>query len=218
MEFIINILFLEDDVLLAQSVIDELEDSHYNVSWACESDEVFELTYGSKFDLYLFDVNVPGMNGFEILKSLRDSGDDTPTIFMTSRNQIDDLKEGFSAGACDYIKKPFDIDELLIRIESKLPPSKLVKYTKLFSLDPNEYKIYCLDNTTTLPLKEFKLLEYFIKYKSQLVETDSIINDVFESSITIATLRTYIKNLKRHIEGCGVIENVKGVGYRFKLL
>jgi len=218
MEFIINILFLEDDVLLAQSVIDELEDSDYTVFWACEADEVFEFTYNNKFDLYLFDVNVPGMNGFDILKSLRDSADNTPTIFMTSRNQIDDLRSGFNVGACDYIKKPFDIDELLIRIESKLPVSNEIKYSKIFSLESKEYKIKCKQKITTLPLKEFKLLEYFILYKSKLMESESIIDDVFESAITLATLRTYIKNLKRDVDGCAVIENVKGVGYRFKFL
>jgi len=213
-----NILLLEDDVLLAQSVIDELEDNSYTISWACESDEVFDFTYENKFDLYLFDVNVPGINGFEILKSLRESGDDTPAIFMTSRNQIDDLRDGFSAGACDYIKKPFDIDELMIRIVSKLPVSTEIRYSSIFSIESNEYKIRCKEKNMTLPVKEFRLLEYFITYKSQLVQTDKIISDVFESAITIATLRTYIKNLKRHIDGCGVVENIKGVGYRFKFL
>lgn len=204
--------------MLAQSVLDELQDGGYDVSWACESQEVFDFTYESKFDLYLFDVNVPGMNGFDILKSLRESGDDTPTIFMTSRNQIDDLRDGFSVGASDYIKKPFDIDELMIRISSKLPISKEVQHSLVFSIEPSEYKIRCLDKTISLPVKEFRLLEYFISYKSQLVEINNIIEDVFESTITIATLRTYIKNLKRHTDGCGVIENVKGVGYRFKFL
>ena len=203
---------------MAQSVIDELEESGYNISWACEADEVFDFTYKNKFDLYLFDVNVPGMNGFDILKLLRDGADNTPTIFMTSRNQIDDLKSGFDAGACDYIKKPFDIDELMIRIESKLPISKEIKYTKKFSLESKEYTIKCFDKIATLPLKEFKLLEYFISYDSQLVETNTIIEDVFESTITVATLRTYIKNLKKDIYNCATIENVKGVGYRFKFL
>lgn len=213
-----KILLLEDDALLAQSVIDELEDVGYNVTWAEESDSAIDITYENRFDLYLFDVNVPGMSGFELLKSLRESGDQTPTIFMTSRNQIDDIREGFDVGANDYIKKPFDLDELLIRIESKLPKYQATQLSKSFAIDSQSYRVTCKDKNSKLPPKEFELIRYFINHQDQLLPTDSIIEEISETSISIATFRTYIKNLKRHIDGCGVIENIKGVGYRFKLL
>ena len=213
-----KILLLEDDALLAQSVIDELEDVGYNVTWAEESDSAIDITYENRFDLYLFDVNVPGMSGFELLKSLRESGDQTPTIFMTSRNQIDDIREGFDVGANDYIKKPFDLDELLIRIESKLPKYQATQLSKSFAIDSQSYRVTCKDKNSKLPPKEFELIRYFINHQDQLLPTDSIIEEISETTISIATFRTYIKNLKRHIDGCGVIENIKGVGYRFKLL
>ncbi len=213
-----KILLLEDDTLLAQSVIDELEETGYSVTWAEESESVIDITYEQNFDLYLFDVNVPGINGFELLKSLRDSGDQTPTIFMTSRNQIEDLRQGFNVGANDYIKKPFDLDELLIRIASKLPQYQATQLSKSFSIDPQSYTLTCKDKNSKLPPKEFELIRYFIQHQNQLLSTQDIIDDISESAISIATFRTYIKNLKRNIEGCGVIENVKGVGYRFKLL
>ena len=213
-----KILLLEDDALLAQSVIDELEDVGYSVTWAEESDSAIDITYENRFDLYLFDVNVPGMSGFELLKSLRESGDQTPTIFMTSRNQIDDIREGFDVGANDYIKKPFDLDELLIRIESKLPKYQATQLSKSFSIDSESYRVTCKDKNSKLPPKEFELIRYFINHQDQLLPTDSIIEEISETTISIATFRTYIKNLKRHIDGCGVIENIKGVGYRFKLL
>ncbi len=213
-----KILLLEDDALLAQSVIDELEDVGYSVTWAEESDSAIDITYENRFDLYLFDVNVPGISGFELLKSLRESGDQTPTIFMTSRNQIDDIREGFDVGANDYIKKPFDLDELLIRIESKLPKYQATQLSKLFSIDSESYRVTCKDKNSKLPPKEFELIRYFINHQNQLLPTDSIIEEISETSISIATFRTYIKNLKRHIDGCAIIENIKGVGYRFKLL
>ena len=213
-----KILLLEDDNLLAQSVIDELEDAGYSVTWAEESDSVIDISYDESFELYLFDVNVPGMNGFELLKSLRESGDQTPTIFMTSRNQIEDLREGFGVGADDYIKKPFDLDELLIRIASKLPQSSVTQLSKTFAIDPESYRLTCKDKESKLPPKEFDLIRYFIAHQEQLLPTDDIIEEISESSISIATFRTYIKNLKRYIDGCAVIENIKGVGYRFKLL
>jgi len=205
-------------MLLAQSVIEELEDAGYEITWAEESDTVIDITYKTRFDLYLFDVNVPGMNGFELLRILRESGDSTTAIFMTSRNQIDDLRKGFGAGADDYIKKPFDVDELLIRITSKLPQQKLIRLSPFFTIDPQGYSVTCNSSTNKLPPKEFGLLRYFVDHRGQLLETDRIMEEFMESSISIATFRTYIKNLKRHIDGCALIENIKGVGYRFTLL
>jgi DNA-binding response OmpR family regulator len=214
-----DILLLEDDTLLAQSVIDELEDASYSVAWVQESEEVIEMTFQTRFKLYLFDVNVPGMNGFELLKSLRESGDKTPALFMTSRNQIEDIQQGFRVGADDYIKKPFDLDELLVRIEAKMPHTAMVHFSKDFSIDISNVTITCKNATQTLPAKEFDILNYLCAHQEQLISAESIIDALYDDiPISIATFRTYIKNLKRHIDGCAMIENVKGVGYRLRIL
>ncbi len=214
-----TILLLEDDALLAQSIIDELEDAGYGVTWAQESDEAAEAAWRGGFSLYLFDVNVPGMSGFELLASLRESGDRTPALFVTSRNQIDDIRAGFSAGADDYIKKPFDPEELLVRIAAKLPKTGNLRHSGSFETDTDNLTITCKGNERTLPAKEFALLSFFLNRPNQLIAPEAIIDELYpEQPISIATFRTYIKNLKRDIEGCAVIENVKGVGYRFKLL
>lgn len=213
-----NILYLEDDALLAQSVIDELEDASYNVTWTPSSEEVVELTFSNSYDLYLFDVNVEGMSGFELLKSLRESGDKTATIFITSLNQIQSLKEGFSVGADDYIKKPFDLDELLVRIEAKMPQTSQIVLSKKFSIDLQSHQIITEQKSTTLPSKEFSILHFFTRHLNELFSAESIIDELYEEPISLATFRTYIKNLKRHLEGVAVIENVKGVGYRLRVL
>ncbi len=214
----IDILYLEDDPLLAQSIIEELEDSSYSVLWVRESDEAMEASFSSSFKLYLFDVNVPGINGFELLKSLRESGDLTPTLFITSRNQIQDMKEGFRVGADDYIKKPFDLDELFIRIEAKMPKDDKIYLSPEFSIDVKNYTLFCKEKVLPLTLKEFAVLRYLFERLNQLNETAAIIDHLYEEPISIATFRTYIKNIKRYIDGCGVIENVKGVGYRLRIL
>jgi len=213
-----KILYLEDDELLAQSVIDELEDASYKVTWTPSSQEVIELTFTHSYDLYLFDVNVEGMNGFELLKSLRESGDKTASIFITSLNQIQSLKEGFSVGADDYIKKPFDLDELLVRIEAKMPQTSNLILSKQLSLDLPNHQIITPKSSTTLPSKEFSILHFFATHIEELFSAESIIDELYEEPISLATFRTYIKNLKRHLEGVGVIENVKGVGYRLRVL
>jgi DNA-binding response OmpR family regulator len=213
-----DILYLEDDVLLAQSIIEELEYASYSVMWVRESDEAIEASYSNSFKLYLFDVNVPGINGFELLKSLRESGDLTPTLFITSRNQIKDMKEGFRVGADDYIKKPFDLDELFIRIEAKMPSDDALYLSPDFSIDIKNYTLSCKKKVITLSLKEFGVLRYFFERVDQLNETEAIIDYLYEEPISIATFRTYVKNIKRYIDGCGVIENVKGVGYRLRII
>jgi len=214
-----DILFLEDDTLIAQSVIEELEYASYSVKWVQESDEAIDACYENSYKLYLFDVNVPGMNGFELLKSLRESGDRTPALFVTSLNQLQNIKKGFAVGADDYIKKPFDLDELLIRIESKMPKTKIQQLSENFSIDNSNYIIICNKKMLTLPVKEFKILEYLILHKEQLHSPEEIIDVLYEDTLpSIATFRTYIKNLKRHIEGCAVIENIRGVGYRLRIL
>jgi len=213
-----DILYLEDDTLLAQSIIEELELASYSVMWVRESDEAIEASFNNSFKLYLFDVNVPGISGFKLLESLRESGDLTPALFITSRNQIQDIKEGFKVGADDYIKKPFDLDELFIRIEAKMPKNDAMYLSSEFSIDSNNYTLTCKGTTTTLPAKEFAVLRYFCKRVNQLNETESIIDFLYENPISIATFRTYIKNIKRYIQECGAIENVKGVGYRLKIL
>jgi len=215
----VDILFLEDDKLLAQSLLDELEDSRYSVDWVQESDDAAQKCYEKSYKLYLFDVNVPGINGFELLEQLRESGDTTPAIFLTSQNQIDDLKKGFEVGADDYIKKPFDLHELLIRIESKMPKSSKIQLSSNFSIEALTHKVTCKGVEQKLPQKEFSLLEYMCQNEDVLLSPDDIIFALYEdTTISIATFRTYIKNLKRHLDGCIEIENLKGVGYKFKIL
>ena len=214
-----TILLLEDDALLAESVIDELEEAGYGVTWVQESDEAAEAAWDASFSLYLFDVNVPGISGFELLAQLRESGDRTPALFLTSRNQVDDLRTGFASGADDYVTKPFDPEVLLVRIEAKLPKSGLKAVSRQLEVDAQNLYIRCRGEEERLPAKEFALLEFFLLREGQLSSPEAIIDELYpENPISIATFRTYIKNLKRHIEGCAVIENVKGVGYRFKLL
>ena len=213
-----DILFLEDDALLAESVIEELEEHGFSIDWVADGDAAADAAYERRYRLYLFDVNVPGMNGFSLLESLRDAGDLTPAIFLTSRNELRDLQQGFGSGADDYVKKPFDIDELVVRILAKLPKSGSQKLSESFSIDPENLHIVCRGEVQTLAAKEFAILHFLIQHKEQLVSAEDIIAALYEEPISIATFRVYIKNLKRHIGPCAAIENVKGVGYRFKTL
>lgn len=116
----IKLLLLEDDHVLAESLIELLQSENFDIVHVLNSQKALDETFLQKFDLLLLDVNVPLFNGFELLKSLRDSGDKTPAIFLTALTDIASLSKGFDVGADDYIKKPLDFDELLIRINAIL--------------------------------------------------------------------------------------------------
>lgn len=214
-----KILFLEDDELLAESIMEQLSRNNYNVTWAQEGEEAIDYTYDNSFHLFLFDVNVPGINGFDLLKSLRESGDVTPCIFLTSRNQLIDMKKGFDSGGDDYIRKPFDLQELLIRIESKIPRGTVIHITSDFSLDPSNRCVVCKDESMVLPSKEFVLLHHLQEKRGQVVEIEELIGILsYDKEISVNTLRTYVKTLKRKIDSCATINNLRGLGYRLEIL
>ena len=115
-----KILVLEDDKLFNDTLEDFLEEEGFEVTTALDPYSALDITYEERFDLYLFDVNLPYETGFSLLKQLRDAGDLTPTMFLTSRNDKVSLTQGFDVGADDYMKKPIDLDELLLRINALL--------------------------------------------------------------------------------------------------
>ena len=118
-----KILLVEDDLILGDTIFDILENAGFEATWVKDGQVALEKTFINNYDLFLFDVNVPFINGFELLKDLRQSGDVTPAIFITARVDIDSLSHGFDVGADDYIKKPFELDELIIRINAQIKKS-----------------------------------------------------------------------------------------------
>ena len=160
----IKLLLLEDDQVLAESLIELLESENFDIVHVLNSQKALDETFLQKFDLLLLDVNVPLFNGFELLKSLRDSGDKTPAIFLTALTDIASLSKGFDVGADDYIKKPFDFDELLIRINAILKKQYHTYSNELtlddfhFFIEKNELYKYpsfdeiCLNDSETISI------------------------------------------------------------------
>ena len=216
-----KILLLEDDLNLSETVSEYLEDSGFEVSCVYDGDEAIELIYEHNFDLLLLDVNVPNKNGFEVLKEVRKNNKKTAAIFITSLNSMDSLEEGFNSGCDDYIRKPFELKELLIRVKTILKKefsnkNELVQITPniTFNSISNELK----DNGVEikLNLKESKLLKFFLQHPNQLLSHEMIYDHVWEydEEYSDNSLRTYIKNLRK-ILGKDTIVSLKKLGYRF---
>ncbi len=216
-----KILLLEDDLILNEIIEEHLLSQNYQVRAVYTGLEAQDLLYSQKFDLLLLDVNVPIFNGFELLNELRQKEIYTPAIFLTSLNQVSDIEKGFNSGCDDYIKKPFELKELDIRINNikrlfNINPNNLTEISKDIFLDVENLLIIKNDKQIHIAKKECEVLQYLIKNYNKQVSIDELSLNVwsYENSPSAATIRTYIKNLRK-ILGDEYIINLRGVGYRF---
>ncbi|WP_044418635.1 response regulator transcription factor [Halarcobacter anaerophilus] len=217
-----RILILEDDELFKETLEDFLEEEDFEVVTASNGEEVLELCYEQNFDLYLFDINVPRINGIETLKELRKTSDDTPTIYLTSYKDKDKLTQGFLSGCDDYLKKPIDLDELLLRIWSLLKrsgkPLEMIYLNDEISFDPKNRRVLQKGEDIFIAGKVIDLLELFLEKKDVIITKEMIINKLwgFDQEYSEGSIRVYINNLKKLL-GKDRIKNIKGIGYKIEL-
>ncbi|MGH2326776.1 two-component system response regulator DccR [Campylobacter taeniopygiae] len=218
-----KILLLEDDLSLSEIIEEFLSDEGYEVSVCTDAKEALNLAYEKYFDLWILDVKVPLGDGFSLLKDLRSYGKETPAIFMTSLNTVNDLKEGFSSGCDDYIKKPFELAELAIRIKALLKRSFFHKNEDFENLG-NGFKfnfasqiLFHFDKPLPLPSKEVKLLSLLLKNKNIFLSAEKIFEELWDynEEPSELSLRAYIKNLRKLL-GKEKIINQRGRGYRYE--
>jgi DNA-binding response OmpR family regulator len=217
-----KILLLEDDANLNETVTEFLEEQNYDVVSVYDGVEAQEKLYESKYDLLLFDINVPGMNGLELLKYSREEGVEAPAIFITSMDTVEDLEKGFNSGCDDYIRKPFSLKELHIRIETLLKRNFFHSHKELIQISPNiqyDIKTYALlidDESVVIGNKESKLLKLFLKHDSEVISHDTLYEHLwdYDEEPSDTALRTYIKNLRKLI-GKERIVSIKKQGYKF---
>ncbi|PHS41046.1 MAG: two-component system response regulator [Sulfurovum sp.] len=211
-----RILILEDDKLFNETLEDFLEEEGHSILCALDPYSALDLTYETVFDLYLFDVNLPYENGFELLDKLRQSGDVTPCIFITSREDKASLKEGFGKGGDDYIQKPVDLEELSLRIQAVLRRqvrSEMVQIdTYLFDIMTK--RLYQNGQEVELSLKGGELLLTLLEGQGRVVPLDQIKERLWSSAegSSDGALRVYIAQLKKYFPT--QIQNVRGVGYQ----
>jgi len=216
-----KILLLEDDLILNEILQEHLLLQNHTVITTFSANKAQEYLYSQTFDLLLLDVNVPQLNGFELLKELRTLNIKTPAIFITSLNMVEDMQKGFQSGCDDYIRKPFDLKELDLRINNikRLFNIDLkIKIDKNICLDLQNHTILKDNKTFTLAKKESEVLQYLLTNSSKTISIDEIISNIYnyEDSVESSTIRTYIKNLRK-ILGEDKILNIRGVGYRFNI-
>ncbi|MDD2838789.1 response regulator transcription factor [Sulfuricurvum sp.] len=218
-----KLLFLEDDPNLSESVSEYLEEQGYEVVCVYDASSAEDILFEQKFDLLLLDVNVPGGDGFSLLKSSRKEGNSTPAIFITSRNAMNDVEEGFLSGGDDYIRKPYELKELLLRIQTILKrnfyhnPSETLSLSDSIAYDIDNQVLSVDGKEQPLQLKEHKLLKLFIQHKNELLSHEVIMEHLWDYDETPSdgSLRTYIKTLRKLL-GKDRIVSHKRLGYQFR--
>ncbi len=202
-----KLLLLEDDHILSETLQLFLSKEGYDVDTALSIEEAEELTFNNEYDLYLLDINLPQGNGIDLLKSLRYADDTTPTIFITALTDMNSMAEGFQLGAIDYIKKPFDPQELLIRIAAKFSTSTLT-YRHL-EYDPQSQIIRFNGEIVDLGNVQFKIFEKLLCQCGSVITKEELYECLDHISDT--ALRVAITKIKQKLDID--IKNIRGKGY-----
>lgn len=213
-----KILLLEDDTVLADILVDFLQEE-YSVTHTYSMKKALTLSEENRYDLYIFDINVADGDGISLLRELRSFKDETPTIFITAFHDTKHLKNAFETGANDYIKKPFDLEELTQRIENikkHFGLSPLVQIAQNLEFDTQNHIIKKEDSLEHLSNKESICLQYLYKNRHRVVSVDELLQNLweYEEMPSGDAVRTLVKELRKHI-GKEHILNIRGEGYRF---
>jgi DNA-binding response OmpR family regulator len=221
-----RILVVEDDSILREAVVTLLKEEGYNVDEVATGDEGLFMAEQSIYDLLVFDIMLPEVNGLDIVRSLRSNGNETPILLLTARDSVDDRVIGLETGADDYLVKPFAIRELLARIKALIRRKSSVGFEGELSFGGILLKSKVRDGffgeqSLGLTAKEYEVLEFFILNKEQILTKDQIFDRIwgFDSETTIAIVDLYIHYLRKKLTSHGldtIIQTVRGSGFMLK--
>ncbi len=221
-----KILLVEDDRRLGKLIQDYLMPESELIDVINTGSEIRDKLAVNDYDVMILDVMLPKKNGIDICRELRAEKVDIAILFITALNNQNDKIKAFESGADDYLIKPFDFQELLLRVKALVRRENKSKIVSLqwgdLVMIPTEKKVYFLTEPLTLTPTEFKILQIFLQYPQQVFNTDNIIDKLWDldNIPTSNTLRSHIKSLRRKFEEVGLgkdfIETVYGMGYKLK--
>lgn len=226
MSFKAKVLLAEDDSSLAFVIKDNLEEEGYEVNWCSDGESAWQQFQKRTFDICLLDVMMPVKDGFTVAKKIRQKNDMIPIIFLTAKSLDQDKLDGFKAGADDYITKPFNMKELLMRMEVFLRRTK-----KLYSEEVQEYKIGSLrfsftdlklfDNNQEISLtqREADLLKFFCDHPNKVLKREEVLLSVWgkDDYFLGRSMDVFITRLRKHFKADPsiLLETIHGIGFRF---
>jgi DNA-binding response OmpR family regulator len=223
----IKILYVEDEIFLGKIVFETLISRGFHVQMESDGNQVLNAFEKFVPDICVLDIMLPNKNGFELASEIRKKNQKIPIIFLTAKIQTDDVVKGFKLGANDYIRKPFSMEELIVRIESifKLPaidffPRKdAILNIGKFIFDPNNQLLTISNETLKLSFRETELLQYLFLSNHSIIQRKDLMNHIWgnDSFFNSRNLDVYITKLRGYLKNDPSIQiiTIKGVGYRF---
>jgi two-component system copper resistance phosphate regulon response regulator CusR len=216
-----RLLVIEDEAGIARFLKEGLEEECFAVDVASDGKTGLDLAMTNEYDLIMVDWMIPAISGIEVCRQIRKSGSNVPILFLTARDTVEDVIFGLDSGANDYIKKPFEFEELLARIRVQLRTSNQEGETLTadsVTVNIVTHQVFCGSNEVTLTPKEFGLLEYLVRNKGRACTRSKIIEHVWDMHFYSDTsvIDVYINFLRKKLEqaGCSnLIQTIRGVGY-----
>ena len=217
-----NILVVEDDKNLRKLITTYLQRNKYNTYEATNGEEALNVLDQSYIDLIVSDIMIPKMDGYELIKSLREAKYDVPILIITAKSEIEDKKEGFLLGADDYMVKPIDIEEMLLRVQVLLRRSKSASEKKIqigdLLLNYNQLSVIKKDKVYNLAQKEFYLLYKLLSTPNTIFTRQELIEEVWglESDSDYRTVDVHIKRIREKMKDVDEFEivTIRGIGYK----
>lgn len=217
-----NILVVEDDAKLNKLFCTVLTRHDYRTFSAADGEEALEILDKEYIDLVVSDIMMPNMDGYELTKALRDAGYNLPVLMITAKEEFKDKQKGFLVGTDDYMVKPIDVNEMVLRVGALLRRAKIVNVRKIelgdTVLDYDSLTVIASGDETLLPQKEFNLLYKLLSYPNKIFTRQQLMDEIWglDSETDERTVDVHINRLRDRFRNCGdfQIVTVRGLGYK----
>lgn len=219
-----KILYIEDQKDIALPVIKVLKKKGFIADYAEDGNKGLEMALINNYDCVILDLNLPGIDGIEIAKSLKEKKPEVNILMLTARVSLDNKITGFESGADDYLTKPFEILELIARINAVVRRNssnsniQLMIGSQLLNIEKNEL-VNSNNTITLLSNKESGVLEYLIRNKGRVISSEELLEHVWDTNANIftETVKTHIKTIRKKLgENANLIQTIKGKGYIYE--
>lgn len=220
-----SILVVEDDEILNKMICSKLQQESYHVFSAFDGKECLDILDREHIDLIITDIMMPNMNGYQLVKELRDASYTIPILMITAKNQFEDMEKGFRAGTDDYLVKPIRMKELILRVKALLRRSQIENEKKLIVgdtiLDYNSLTVKVNEETFEMPPKEFYLLFKLLSNPNKIFTRQELMDEIWgmDTDVDDRTIDSHIKKIRRKFEPSSDFEiiTIRGLGYKAKI-
>lgn len=222
----IKILIVEDEKMLAEILSDTLSDRNFDVHLAYDGIHALEAIKKEPFDVIVSDVMMPNLDGYSLAKKLRNEGCNTPILFLTALSATEDVVKGFETGGNDFLKKPFAIDELIVRVKALAGRAEVMDAQETsyvigeYEFNPSSKELTIRGEQTTLAAREAAVLVRLCRKRGRVVEASELLKELWgdDNYFNLRSLNVYITRLRNHLKADPTveIESVRGVGYLLK--